>query len=44
MMNYEKLGEYVESLMARYVKGEIEGNEFVQFVHEKMEELKEVSE
>lgn len=39
-MQYSTLGKFVESLMVKYVKGEIEGNEFVQSVHEKMQELK----
>lgn len=36
-MNYAELGKYVESLMVSFIKGEVEGNEFVQLVHEKLE-------
>ncbi|WP_025731331.1 hypothetical protein [Heyndrickxia ginsengihumi] len=40
-MNYAELGKYVKFLMASSTKGEIEGNEFVQLVHKKMECLRE---
>jgi hypothetical protein len=33
-MNYAELGKYVESLMTSFIRGEIDGNEFVQLIHE----------
>lgn len=43
-MDYTKLGEFVESLMKNIVKGEIDEKEFVQSVHEKIDELVKDSE
>lgn len=39
-MDYKQLGKFVESLMIDYVKGDLDNNEFVQYTHKKIEELK----
>lgn len=43
-MDYSKLGEFVEILMKDLVKGEIDEKDFLQSVHEKIDELVKDSE
>lgn len=39
-IDYDDLGKFTEELMRSYIEGEIDSNEFIQFIHTRINQMK----